>query len=404
MILSDEEHAMLLGEFGESTALAMRVQVGIGEAFDAPYMVPISRAHVALSNQEADRWFVEKMVGLGAYCRVAPTVNPGFDVEYFEGLNQVSAPDIDEMRRTAAAYRQIGAVLNYSCTPYLFDNIPRVGEVVAFSESSATPYVNSIYGARTNRESAQSALCAAITGRVPYYGLLVPEERFGTVIVEVTADLSDDFSYQLLGYAVPQKIRGGSIPVFVGIPTDVSPEALMNMGAELNTAGAVSMYHIVGVTPEAPSLSMALSPKGQTEVERVVITQADLDAVQVARSHRPGHIDFVMLGCPHLSLKQIQTIAQLVHGGKLRTELWLNTSAHTRMLAERMGILQIIEQAGGHIVQDTCVDQPIWGHLAGKVGATDSLKCAYYTTRRSMDFVIRSVEDCVQAAIKGEIA
>ncbi len=136
----------------------------------------------------------------------------------------------------------------------------------------------------------------------------------------------------------------------------------------------------------------------------MVITRADLDRTREQLSRQPGRIDFVMLGCPHLTLAQIQTVAALVQGKTLRAELWLNTSAHTRLLAERMGILQIIEQAGGRVVKDSCVDQPIWGHLAGKVGVTDSPKCVYYTTRRSMGFVIRSGSECVAAAIKGEIA
>ncbi len=238
MQLSQAEQAMLAGDFGEAAALAMRVQVDIGEAFDAPALVPISRAHVALSNQEADLWFVEKMLALGGRCRVAPTVNPGFDIAYFLALNQVDADDVRQMQRTADAYQKIGAVLNYSCTPYLFDNIPGPGEVIAFSESSATPYVNSVYGAKTNRESAQSALCAAITGRVPQYGLLLSEARWASVVVQVETDLASDFDYQLLGSALPKRIQGG-VPVFLGIARTVTPEALMNLAAQLNTAGAV---------------------------------------------------------------------------------------------------------------------------------------------------------------------
>ncbi|WP_053959455.1 aconitase X catalytic domain-containing protein [Sulfobacillus thermosulfidooxidans] len=400
MVLTEEEIAMLEGKYGEGTALAMRIQVGIGEAFDAQRLVPISRAHVALSNQEADLWFVEKLLHLGAACRVSPTVNPGFDLSYFSTVATVKSQDLEQMARTAQAYRDIGAILNYSCTPYLFDNIPRLHEIIAFSESSATPYVNAVYGARTNRESAQSALCAAITGRVPEYGLLLDEARYGTVLVQIEARLQSDFDYQLLGYAIPKKIHG-EVPVFMGIPKDVTPESLMNLGAELNTAGAVPMYHILGVTPEAQSLEQATGYR--KNLNTVVITNQDLERVHDQISKKPGPIEFVMLGCPHLTLRQIQNIAQLIHGHKLRTELWINTSAHTRLLAERLGIAQIIEDAGGHILQDSCVDQPIWAHLAGKIGATDSPKCAYYTARRSMDFVIRSIEECVAAAIKGEI-
>ncbi|MCL6547671.1 MAG: aconitase X catalytic domain-containing protein [Alicyclobacillus sp.] len=400
MILDPEEQRMLDGEYGEGTALAMRVQVGIGEAFRAPRMVKISRAHVALSNQEADVWFAEKLANLGAVCRVPPTVNPGYDVAYFSQVVQLQDADIEQMQRTYAAYRKLGAVLNFSCTPYLFDNIPRRNEVVAFSESSATPYVNSVYGARTNRESAQSALCAAITGRVPEYGLLLDENRRGEVLVQVRAKIKDDFDYQLLGYAVPKKI-GHRLPVFEGLPADVSPEALMNLCAELNTAGAVPMFHIVGVTPEAPTLKDAFG--GRDPLAVVTITDDDLAEVHEQISERAGKIDFVLLGCPHLSLDQVRKIAHMLEGKTLKAELWINTSAHTREMLDRMGLLEVIEKAGGHVLKDSCIDQPVWHHLEDKLGATESPKCAYYTKRRKMRFVVRSIEACVRAAIEGVI-
>lgn len=401
MRLSEEEQAMLDGAFGEGAALAMRVQVGIGEALDAERMVPITRAHVALSNQEADLWFVERMVGLGAHCRVAPTVNPGFDLDFFGRQQDVQETDLAQMRRTYAAYKTIGAVLNFSCTPYLYDNVPHQGEIVAFSESSATPYVNALYGARTNRESAQSALCAAVTGRVPEYGLLLDENRRGEVLVRVDTSIRSDFDYQLLGWATPKKI-GYRIPVFTGLPDRISPYALTALCAEMNTAGAVPMFHIVELTPEASTLEAAFG--GVPPAEEVVITRQDLEEAREQISQPAGAIDFVLLGCPHLTLDEVRTIAAMVEGRKLQCELWINTSAHTREMARRMGLLDIIEAAGGHILQDTCVDQPIWRHLAGKTGATESPKCSYYTTRRNMRFVVRSLEDCVQAAMEGALA
>ncbi|MEW6423771.1 MAG: aconitase X catalytic domain-containing protein [Bacillota bacterium] len=400
MYLTPEEKKMLAGDYGEGTALAMKVLVAIGEAFGAEKMVEISRAHVALSNQDADLWFVEKLVAAGARCRVTPTVNPGFNSDYFRQAGMVSVEDAGIMERTYRAYQLIGARLSFSCTPYLFDNIPRLGEVAAFSESSATPYVNSVWGARSNRESAQSALCAAIAGRVPEYGLLLDQNRKAQVIVEVEADMSDDFSYQLLGYCVPKKI-GHRIPVFTGIPPKVTPEALMNLGAQLNTAGAAPLYHIVGVTPEAPDLEAALGGRSPEAV--VKIADKDLAETLQAISSPGGRIDFVMFGCPHYSLRQIQEVASLLEGKKLQAELWILTSSYNKEMARRMGLLEIIEKAGGHIVDDTCVDQPCWHHLAGKLGATDSPKCAYYTKRRQMRFVIRSLRNCVQAALKGEI-
>jgi predicted aconitase len=389
---------MLEGEHGEGTALAMRVLVGVGEAFDAPHLVDVSRTHVALSNQEADTWFAKRLADGGARARVAPTVNPGFSIDYFTAHTDLPEDARAHMQLTHDTYKALGAQLTYNCTPYLELNIPRFGEVVAFSESSATPFVNSVWGARTNRESSQSALCSAIVGRTPLYGLLLDENRHGEVVVEVRAELRDEFDYHLLGYVVPRLI-GARSPVFIGIPGDVNPESLMNLGAQLNTAGAVSMYHIVGVTPEAPTLDAALG--GRPERGRVVVNDADLEQQREALSEAPGEVDFVMLGCPHLSVRQISQIAGWIAGRTLKSELWICTSFATREILARRGDLDVIEAAGGHVCADTCIDQPCWHHLFGRRGMTDSPKCLYYASMRGMDFVLGRLSDCVEAAVAG---
>lgn len=400
MILTQEQQDMLNGKYGKGVAYAMKIQVAIGESFDAPRMVPITRAHVALSNQEADLWFAEKLLEGGAKCRVSPTVNPGFCLSYFKERDMVAPEFADLMQRTHNAYKGLGATLTYNCTPYVATNIPNFGEVVAFSESSATPYVNSVWGARSNREGANSALCAAITGFVPEYGLLLDENRKGDILVEVQADMKSDFEYHLLGY-MGKKI-GPGIPVFTGLPKHIGPEALTNLGAQLNTSGAYGMYHIVGFTPEAQTLEQAFG--GNEPKRKVVITDEDLQEI-LQEISLPGsrEIDFAMFGCPHFTLKQAQHIASKIEGKKLKKEMWILTSYHVKELADRMGITEIIEAAGGVIVPDTCPDQPCWRHLKGKIGVTESPKCAYYPKRRGIDFVIRDLDTCIEAALTGEV-
>ncbi|MFT9077056.1 aconitase X catalytic domain-containing protein [Ethanoligenens sp.] len=399
MELTQEEQRMLDGAYGSGTALAMKIQVAIGEAFQAPRMVPVTRTHVALSNQEADLWFVEKLVAGGAVCRVSPTVNPGFDLEYFQCITTVSPEDEAIIRRTRAAYKAIGATLTYDCTPYLQQNIPRFGEMVSYSESSATPFINSVYGARTNREAAQSALCAAVTGVAPLYGYMLDENRRGQALVRVEADMKSDFDYQMLGYFAPEKI-GFRIPVFTGLHNP-TPEALMNLGAQLNTGGNVAIYHIVGVTPEARTLEDAF--QGSKPEMEVVITNEDLQGMRERLTDQGGKIDFALYGCPHFTIHQVQTVADIVKGKKLAVPLWIMTSSLTKELAVRMGLLDTLKAAGGDIVADTCMDQPCWKFLYGKKGITDSPKCAYYTKRRDMQFVITNLEESVEAALKGEI-
>ncbi len=404
MNLPPEQQEMLDGRYGQGIAKAMEIQTAIGETFDAERMVPVTRAHVALSSQDADLWFVEKLLSLGAKCKVSPTVNPSIDLKYLnQHLFEIPKAGVDIVSATNKAYRKIGATLTFDCTPYLQQNVPGMGEVIAFSESSATPYVNSVLGARSNRESSQSALCAAVTGLVPEYGLLLDENRRAEVLVEVEAKIETDFDYQLLGWCYPELYKGLEIPVFAGIKSRPTPAGFMNFGAQLNTSGAVSMYHIAGVTPEAPSVEAAF---GGNEVKHTIkITQEDIDRTRERLCRQGGKIDFAMFGCPHLTITQVETIAKTIADRRFAVDFWVLTSSLTKELAKRMGYLDIIQRAGGHIVADTCIDvPPCWQPYYGKVGVTDSPKCAYYNEIRDITFIIRPLEECVEAAIAGEVS
>ncbi|SDJ92129.1 aconitase X catalytic domain-containing protein [Natronincola ferrireducens] len=400
MKLTNEQQDMLDGKYGEGAAIAMKIQVAIGESFDAERLVPITRAHVALSNQEADLWFAEKLLKAGAKCKVPPTVNPGFCLSFFKNKEMVSKEDADLMQRTHDAYKGLGAILSYNCTPYIDTNVPNYGEIVAFSESSATPYVNAVWGAKSNREGANSALCAAITGFVPEYGLLFDENRKGNILVEVKADIKTDFDYHILGM-LGKKI-GNGIPVFTGLPKHISKEGLRNLGAQLNTSGAYGMYHIVGCTPEAPTLEAAFG--GKEPQRKVTITNEDMQGILSEISLEGNReIDFAMFGCPHFTLEEVKYIADKIKDKKLKKEMWILTSSHVKEMAERMGLDKIILEAGGFIVPDTCPDQPCWKHLNGKIGITESPKCAYYPQRRGIHFVIRDLDTCINAALIGEV-
>lgn len=401
MHLIQHQQDMLDGKYGKGAAYAMKIQAAIGESFGAERMVPITRAHVALSNQEADLWFAEKMLAGGAKCRITPTVNPGFCLEFFKNRDMVAPEYADLMQRTHNAYKALGAQLSYNCTPYIDTNVPNYREVIAFSESSATPYANAVWGARTNREGANSALCAAITGCVPEYGLLLDENRKGDILVEIQADVKNDFDYHIIGM-LGKKI-GEGIPVFTGFPKEtITKEALRNLGAQLNTSGAYGMYHIVGITPEAPDLETAFG--GKAPKRTVVITNEDKEAILKEISLEGSRkIDFAMFGCPHFTLEEVKYIAEKLEGKKLEKEMWILTSSHVKEMAVRMGFDQIITDAGGFIVPDSCPDQPCWRHLTGKVGITESPKCAYYPQRRGIHFVIRDLDTCIEAALTGEV-
>ena len=399
MHLTREEERIFKGEFGSGTQKAMELLVAIGEAFDAEKMIPVSRAHAASSGQEGDLYFVELLADGGARCKVPTSTNPVYDIGYFHGLfGDIPKGEAEVARRVMEAYRRVGAILSWSCVPYLSENIPLFGECVAFSESSATPYVNSVIGARTNREAAQSALAAGIVGKTPEYGLLINENRRGTFLIDVEASLKDEFDYTLLGYYVG-KVVGYGIPVLTGIGRRPGTEELINFCAMSNTSGAISMFYMLGLTVGAKTVREAF--QGDTPKDKDTVTDKELSEVKEELQTTSGRLDFVQLGCPHYTLRQVGRVAGLLKGKKVRAGvgLWVCTSATTRLLADRVGYTEIIENAGGHVVVDTCIDEPCWVGYKEKVGMTDSPKCAYY--RRFKDVMVGRLEDCVNAAVEG---
>jgi predicted aconitase len=400
MYLTREEERILGGEFGEGTKKALELLVAIGDAYDAEKLVPISRAHAASSGQEGDLYFVELLANGGARCKVPTSTNPVYDIPYFHRMfERIPEDEADVARRVMEAYKRVGAVLSWSCVPYLAENIPLFGETVAFSESSATPYVNSVIGARTNREAAQSALAAGVIGKTPLYGLLIKENRKGTHLVKVDATLEDEFDYTLLGYYVGKRI-GYGIPVLTGIRRQPNTEELINFCAMSNVSGAISMFYMPGLTVEASTVDEAFH--GNVPKDNIVVTDKELKQAYEELQTTSGKIDFVMLGCPHYTLRQIEELVGLLKGKKIRdgVSFWVCTSATTKLLAERIGYVDVIEGAGGHVVVDTCIDEPCWIAYKDKVGMTDSPKCAYY--RRFKEAKVGKLRDCVEVAVRGK--
>ena len=400
MYLTKEEERILAGEFGEGTQKALELLVAIGDAYDAEKMIPISRAHAASSGQEGDLYFVELLAKGGAYCKVPTSTNPVYDIEYFHRLfDSIPEDEAEVARRVMEAYKRIGAILSWSCIPYMAENIPLYGEIVAFSESSATPYVNSVIGARTNREAAQSALAAGVIGKTPKYGLHIKENRKGTNLVKVEATLKDEFDYTLLGYYVGKQI-GYGIPVLTGITRQPSTEELINFCAMSNVPGAISMFYIPRFTVDASTVEEAF--QGDVPEDKITVTDRELKQAYDELQTTSGRIDFVMLGCPHYTLKQVEEVARLLNGKRIHDDVsfWICTSATTKVLAERNGYVDIIEKAGGHVVVNTCIDEPCWIAYKDKVGITDSPKCAYY--RRFKEVMVARLKDCTEAAIEGK--
>ena len=400
MELTPYQQEMLDGAHGRGKAMAMGIQVGIGKCFDAPRLVPVSKVHVSLSAQEADVWFSGRLLEAGASCAVAPTVNPGYSLDYFR--DRLTPEAIANMENTHRIYQSLGARLTYSCTPYLGDNVPEFGEVCSLSETSVTIFANSVLGARTNRESAASALCAAVTGFVPEYGMLLEEHRRGTVAVEVEGALREDFDYAVLGLA--GKKIGKGIPVFLGLPENISTESLMALGTELNVSGSYDLFHIPGVTAEC---RQGWDPfNGQEPPRRVRLTSSDLEETLAAFSpDLSGEIHYCILGCPHYTYAQIEAVDRLLSAAPSKVPVYILTSAANKRKAAENGLEARLESAGAEIIADTCVDEACyWGHLAGKPGVTDSPKGAYYMETSGINLTVRNVNTCIRWAQNGRVS
>jgi len=403
MFLSRDDEAALKGEHGAGVQTAMDLLVTVGEAFDAPKMIPVTRAHAASSGQEGDLFFVELLAKGNARCRIPTTTNPVANLEYFQNIMDKRQKDYVEESSIAwkvkEYYREIGAIMSQSCIPYLAENIPQYGEHVAFSESSATPYVNSVLGALTNRESIQTALAAGIIGETPEFGLHFRENRKGTVLVKVKTQLRNGYDYSILGQYVGKKVENG-IPVFDGISKRPAIDQYINLCAMMNVTGAIPLFYVPGFTVDGATVDEAFG--GNRPEDVFDVTDREMKQTVEELQTTNADIDLVQLGCPHYNLDQLGVVAGLLEGKKLRPNVsfWINTSATTKVMAERAGYVQILEDAGAHVVTDTCIDIVAYNFLRGKTGMTDSPKCAYY--RRFKNVRVATVEECVAAAVEKE--
>ncbi|MBN2387532.1 MAG: aconitase X catalytic domain-containing protein [Anaerolineales bacterium] len=400
MELTQEEHQMLAGDYGRSTRKAMEILTALGTIYAADRMVPVASVQIAgvsFDNLgEAGLDFLSEMAAGGGQVCALTTLNPaGMDIENWEALG-IDADFAHNQQRVIEAYAKMGVVTTCSCTPYLFGNLPHFGEHIAWAESSAVCYANSILGARTNREGGPSALAAALTGRTPRYGLHLDENRRPGLTVQIEAALNGTRDFGALGVAVGRAIEARkekAIPFLRGIPA-ATVDQLKSLCASIATYGGLALFHMEGITPE----SARFSPPDET----LVIGQGDLDEAicSLDASLAGGEVDFVSLGCPHLSLSEIQRVAALLQGKRVRKTFWITTARPTKRIADQMGYTAVIEAAGAVFAVDTCcVVAPIKGRF--KALATDSAKACYYAAAKN-GFATRFLpfDEVIEEALK----
>ena len=289
----------------------------------------------------------------------------------------------------------MGIVTTCTCTPYLTGNLPHFGEHIAWAESSAVCYANSVLGARSNREGGPSALAAALTGRTPAYGLHLAEERAPSLTVQVHGQLTENNEFGALGLLIGKQIemRKHNRVVYIRGIEEACLENLKSLCASLATYGGAALFHMEGITPEA---SLFEAP-----ADAIDIRQADIEgAVRSLNDDTAGEVDFASLGCPHLSIREIARIAELLRGKKVKKTFWITTARPTKQMAERMGYAAIIEEAGAVLAADTCcVVAPIQGRF--HTLATDSAKACYYAYgKNKMKTRLMSFDEVIYEALK----
>lgn len=389
---------MLKGERGEATALAMKLLTTVGDMYGAERTIKVESTHISgisyANIGDAGLEFIEDFAEMGAKSVIKATINPGaMDLKAWKelGLREDFAK---KQIRIINAFQRMGIEPSCTCTPYFIGNRPRFGAHIAWSESSAIVFANSVLGARTNREGGPSALASAVTGITPLYGYHLDEKRRPTHRIEIKAEPKNELMFSALGYVVGE-IVGDGVPLFeeLGEPSEIELKAL---GASLATSGPVALCHIDGVTPE----SRFISAKDREACERVKVEYRDLLEV-IERLSVEGEFDSICIGCPHCSLRELKSLAELLSGRKVRKRFWIFTSRNVRMKAEERGYVSAIEKSGARVIADTCMVVSPLEELGISGIITNSCKAAHYipSTRR-LPVKLLSSEESVKVAVR----
>ena len=372
MYLTKHEEKILNGDKGEVMERMFRLLVRLGEIYNADKMIPVGSVQVAgvsyKSIGDPGTEFLEDLASKNARVKVLTYLNPaGMDLENWEKLGFPKDFAKNQLR-IMNAFKKMGIVITSTCTPYLAGNLPRFREHIAWSESSAVSFSNSVIGARTNREGGPSALAAAICGVTPNYGLHLWENRQPTIKIKIDTNLTYNSDFGALGYYVGKKVKN-KIPYFTGIK-DANTDQLKALGAAMAASGAVALYHIEGLTPEADLVD-------KKNLETISVGKKEIKETY-EKLNTGKQPDIVIFGCPHASLREISTLADRLKGKHLKRPVWICTSRMVKEAAERMGYNEIIAKAGGSIVADTCMVVSPIEEMGYKTTGVNSGKAANY--------------------------
>lgn len=411
MHLTSEEEKMYAGEQGRGVQSAMELLVTLGDFYGASRLIKIASAHATartykLGKEYKIQW-MQDLVDGGAHFQVLTTLNPG-QVD-FEQWKEMGLPEelIEKQVMADRPFTKLGVIPVGTCLPYLHGNLPRFGEHFSWGGSSGQIFANSVLGARGNRDGAPSVIASAIAGRTPEYGLHLNENRKGQVLVD-TSQLDLErirrADYAAMGYYLGRVLLD-KIPVFPNLPTDISQEELRALTAGMPAGGAITLCHMVGVTPEAPTLEAAFG--GKSPKEKISITPAEIKkSYEMLTTASKDSVDAVVFGCPHCILPFIMEVAKMLEGKKVNSgvRLWISTSKHIQVIARQMGFVDIIERAGGLVLTGVCVGPGASFELiegVRTVATSDSRGAHYIPSASKVGVIFGDVSDCINAAITG---
>lgn len=408
--LDEHERALLAGDAGDAARFAMRVLTRLAPIYGARRLLPVTRAHIdgCIYSGDAGLEYAERLAALGARVAVPTTLNVvSLDRAAWREIG-IPATYAGNARRIAEAYLAMGAAPTFTCAPYQTSARPGFGEQIAWSESNAVAFANSVVGARTNRYGDFLDIACAITGRVPAAGLHLDEPRLATVVLQLdplppSLLMRDDF-WPVLGYLVGSLVED-NVAVLAGLDAHPTEDHLKALLAAAASSGSVALLHVAGVTPEAPTVADAL---GGREPRRTVrISREDLRAARAALRTAPGDaLDLVAFGSPHCSLAECRAIAAMVDGQRAAdgVTVYLTTSRAVRDVLDRIGDLAHLEAFGATVIADTCIVVAPIVPAGARVLMTNSGKYAHYGPGLlGVDAVIGSTGECIASAIAGRV-
>jgi len=386
MYLTPGEEKILNGERGWAYEVSMKILVRLGDLFNATQLIPIKSAHISGVSYktigDAPIDFLEALVKADGKTKVSSTVNPsGFDPDYL--VKRFPKEYQRKQKRIIELYKRMGVDAVLTCTPYYLQQ-PKPNWHLAWAESSAVVYANSVLKSWTNREGAPSALAAALIGKTPNCGIHRAENRQPSIVIKVEANPRNEAEFGALGIYVGKTLKD-EIPVFEGLK-NCTDAYLKQLGAGLASSGMTSMFYYQ-------------KPSARNRMETISIERKDMKNAVETLSITQQNPDLVFIGCPHCSLKEIETVAKALKGKRVKseTELWVCTSRHVKNVAKRY--VNIIEKAGGHVLCDTCAVVTWIKNLGFNTLMTNSAKTAYYApTLNKVDVVLTPLKRCVNVA------